>query len=101
MVTLTTVGYGDISPSTSIGLMFAVLILIFGYVIIAVPTGIVTVESGKVSSRDLTTEVYHFCSREGYYVDAKHCKYCGNMLNPFLSILGKRVVRKFPCQFQK
>ncbi|MEO9884634.1 MAG: ion channel [Balneola sp.] len=60
MVTLTTVGYGDISPSTSIGLMFAVLILIFGYVIIAVPTGIVTVELGKVSSRDLTTEVYHF-----------------------------------------
>jgi voltage-gated potassium channel len=82
VVTLTTVGYGDISPSTPIGQMFAVLIMIFGYGIIAVPTGIVTVELGKVSSKDLTTEVCPFCSREGHDSDAKHCKYCGNKLNP-------------------
>lgn len=82
VVTLTTVGYGDISPSTPIGQMFSVLIMIFGYGVIAVPTGIVTVELGKVSSKSSSTQVCPFCSREGHDPDAKHCKYCGNILNP-------------------
>ncbi|MEP1152462.1 MAG: ion transporter [Balneola sp.] len=82
VVTLTTVGYGDISPSTPIGQMFSVLIMIFGYGIIAVPTGIVTVELGKASSKNSSTQVCQYCSREGHDRDAVHCKYCGNTLNP-------------------
>ena len=82
VVTLTTVGYGDISPSTPIGQMFSVMIMIFGYGVIAVPTGIVTVELGKVSSKGNSTQVCPFCSREGHDPDAVHCKYCGKELNP-------------------
>lgn len=83
VVTLTTVGYGDISPSTPVGQMFSVLIMIFGYGIIAVPTGIVTVELGKASAKGITsTQVCPYCSREGHEPDAVHCKYCGGKLNP-------------------
>jgi voltage-gated potassium channel len=82
VVTLTTVGYGDISPSTPIGQMFSVMIMIFGYGVIAVPTGIVTVELGKASAKGNSTQVCPFCSREGHDPDAVHCKYCGNELNP-------------------
>tara|TARA_R110002124_G_scaffold111545_4_gene265461 strand:+ start:5828 stop:6649 length:822 start_codon:yes stop_codon:yes gene_type:complete len=82
IVTLTTVGYGDISPATPIGQMFSVLIMIFGYGVIAVPTGIVTVELGKASSKSSSTQVCPFCSREGHDPDATYCKYCGNELNP-------------------
>jgi len=82
VVTLTTVGYGDISPGTPIGQMFSVFIMILGYGIIAVPTGIVTVELGKVGTKNKSTQVCPFCSKEGHDSDAVHCKFCGNSLNP-------------------
>ncbi len=82
VVTLTTVGYGDISPQTPFGQMLAVVIMILGYGIIAVPTGIVTVELGKVSAKKISTEVCRFCSREGHEKDAVYCKFCGGKLNP-------------------
>lgn len=79
IVTLTTVGYGDISPQTSTGQMLAAFIMILGYSIIAVPTGIVTVELSHVSSRNATRSCRE-CSAEGHDNDAVFCKYCGTKL---------------------
>lgn len=76
IVTLTTVGYGDISPQTNIGQILAAGIMILGYSIIAVPTGIVTVELSKFSSKKLTRSCRD-CSAEGHDDDAVFCKYCG------------------------
>ena len=80
IVTLTTVGYGDISPQTEAGQALAALIMILGYSIIAVPTGIVSVEMAQVYSGKLTTQACPRCSREGHDFDATFCKYCGESL---------------------
>lgn len=81
IVTLTTVGYGDIAPSTVVGKMFASVIMILGYAIIAVPTGIVTQELSTRSSVVRTnTQACLSCSREGHDDDASHCKFCGEAL---------------------
>jgi voltage-gated potassium channel len=76
IVTLTTVGYGDISPQTNLGQMLAAFIMILGYSIIAVPTGIVTIELSNFSSKKATRSCKD-CSAEGHDTDAKFCKYCG------------------------
>lgn len=81
IVTLTTVGYGDISPVTPLGQMFSAFIMVLGYGIIAIPTGIVTVELSKADPKH-STEVCRYCSREGHAADAVYCKYCGSKLNP-------------------
>ncbi len=75
IVTLTTVGYGDISPQTNIGQVLAACIMILGYSIIAVPTGIVTVELSHISGRRATKSCRN-CSAEGHDNDAVFCKYC-------------------------
>ena len=80
IVTLTTVGYGDLSPKTGMGQTFAAIIMILGYAIIAVPTGIVTVEMTKAEAKQISTQSCPFCSAEGHDVDAVHCKYCGGKL---------------------
>lgn len=82
IVTLTTVGYGDISPQTNLGQFVSAIIMIFGYGIIAVPTGIVTTELSRVQSGQHTTVVCPYCSTEGHDADAEYCKYCGGILNP-------------------
>ncbi|GAA4838309.1 ion transporter [Algivirga pacifica] len=79
IVTLTTVGYGDIAPQTSFGQFVASLIMILGYGIIAVPTGIVSVELANAHA-NVTTKACPNCSREGHDQDAKFCKYCGEEL---------------------
>jgi voltage-gated potassium channel len=79
IVTLTTVGYGDISPQTNIGQLLASFIMILGYSIIVVPTGIVTVELSQVSGKK-TTRSCKECSAEGHDIDAAFCKYCGAKL---------------------
>lgn len=79
IVTLTTVGYGDISPQTNIGQLLASFIMILGYSIIAVPTGIVTVELSQAASKKATGPCKN-CSAEGHDVDAAYCKYCGAKL---------------------
>jgi voltage-gated potassium channel len=79
VVTLTTVGYGDISPKTSIGQAFSVLIMILGYGIIAIPTGIVTSELVN-TNRQISTQACPQCSLEGHDPDAQFCKYCGAQL---------------------
>ena len=78
-MTLTTVGYGDISPQTNIGQMLAAGIMILGYSIIAVPTGIITVELSQLSSKK-TTQLCQDCGAEGHDVDADFCKHCGAKL---------------------
>jgi len=80
IVTLTTVGYGDISPQTSIGQMLASIIMILGYGIIAVPTGIVTSEMMRTKTKPPNTQSCPSCSTEGHDEDAKHCKSCGELL---------------------
>ena len=81
IVTLTTVGYGDISPKTGAGQFLASIIMILGYAIIAVPTGIVTVAMAKGSAlKKMSTQACKYCSAEDHDSDAKYCKYCGEML---------------------
>jgi voltage-gated potassium channel len=80
IVTLTTVGYGDISPQTGLGQTVASLVMILGYAIIAVPTGIVTVEMSHAFATSISTQACPECSAEGHDVDARHCKYCGAAL---------------------
>ena len=82
IVTLTTVGYGDISPQTPLGQMLSAVIMIFGYGIIAVPTGIVSVELSRVTPSKVTTQVCRYCSKEGHNSDADYCKFCGGRLEP-------------------
>lgn len=87
IVTITTVGYGDISPQTGLGQFISSLMMIIGYAIIAVPTGIVTSEmvSGRKDPEEveeILAESCMFCMKEGHEVDAIHCKYCGELLNP-------------------
>ena len=80
IVTLTTVGYGDISPKTGLGQAVAAVIMILGYCIIAVPTGIVTVELSRVRPQGRNTQACRDCGAEGHDDDAVHCKYCGKKL---------------------
>ncbi len=80
VVTMTTVGYGDMSPQTPLGKTLAVVIMIMGYSMIIVPTGIVSAELAHVGAKPLTTQVCPECLAEGHDVDAVHCKYCGGHL---------------------
>ena len=80
IVTMTTVGYGDISPETPLGQLLAAVIMIMGYSIIAVPTGIVTAEIQDAARRGMSHRVCSSCSEEGHDEDAGFCKYCGHEL---------------------
>ncbi|HKJ04541.1 MAG TPA: ion transporter [Geopsychrobacteraceae bacterium] len=80
IVTLTTVGYGQVAPQTPFGQFLASIVMIMGYGIIAVPTGIVTVEMSQAFTRKISTQSCPECSAEGHDVDASHCKFCGSLL---------------------
>lgn len=82
IVTLTTVGYGDITPVTTLGQFLSAILMIIGYAIIAVPTGIISVELAQATkqSEKVTTQVCMSCMAEGHAHDAKFCKYCGEKL---------------------
>lgn len=77
IVTITTVGYGDISPATPLGKMLASLVMIIGYSIIAVPTGIITAELANEIRLDRDSKKCDSCGRAGHDGDAMHCKFCG------------------------
>jgi voltage-gated potassium channel len=77
VVTMTTVGYGDITPQTVPGQMLAAMIMITGYGIIAIPTGIVTAEIVAAAPRRVTTRCCPDCMSEGHQPDAKFCQDCG------------------------
>jgi voltage-gated potassium channel len=81
IVTLTTVGYGDLSPKTGLGKLLASVVMVMGYAIIAVPTGIVTSELTASRYRGgQSRQACPSCGREGHDDDAKHCKFCGSAL---------------------
>ena len=81
IVTLTTVGYGDIAPRTGVGQAVAALIMIIGYGIIAVPTGIVTVELGNVARSEAAIGIAcPRCALAGHDPDARFCRRCGERL---------------------
>lgn len=80
IVTMTTVGYGDVAPHTVLGKFLASVVMIIGYGIIAVPTGIVTVELAGAQKTSITTQACPECSAEGHDPDAGFCKYCGAKL---------------------
>jgi voltage-gated potassium channel len=80
VVTMTTVGYGDLVPKSDIGKAMASLLMIMGYGIIAVPTGIVTAEIAS-ANRNQTTRTCPNCMLEGHTPDAKYCRLCGKSLH--------------------
>lgn len=82
IVTLTTVGYGDIAPQSPLGQIIASTIMIMGYGIIAVPTGIYSTELLKSHQADkLTNDACASCGATGHDFDADFCKYCGHPLD--------------------
>lgn len=80
IVTLTTVGFGDIHPVTPFGQFFATIIMLLGYGVIAVPTGIVTAEMAKESSRS-NTQVCYNCGESAHKDESDFCHNCGYSLN--------------------
>ncbi len=84
IVTMTTVGYGDLAPQTAAGKALASVVMILGYSIIAVPTGIVTAEivESAAAARKVTTRCCPECMAEGHDLDARFCKACGANLEP-------------------
>jgi voltage-gated potassium channel len=81
IVTLTTVGYGDLSPKTALGQTLASAVMILGYGIIAIPTGIVTSEISRATRKEVTTEACPGCGVQGHDPDALFCKYCATSLD--------------------
>ncbi len=82
IVTLTTVGYGDIAPRTPMGQAIASMVMIMGYAIIAVPTGIVTVELARSQAKQNIVIACPRCMLEGHAQDARYCRRCGEPLLP-------------------
>ncbi|MCP5057476.1 MAG: ion transporter [bacterium] len=81
IVTMTTVGYGDIAPVTVPGQMLASVVMLLGYAILAVPTGIVTAEIvEKIRPGEITTRRCTRCLSEGHVWDAHFCRHCGHPL---------------------
>lgn len=84
IVTLTTVGYGDISPITPLGQFIASFVMILGYGVIAVPTGIVTAEiaMNTIKKKTNSNQLHCYeCGSEDHLSDAKYCQNCGHILN--------------------
>ena len=81
VVTMTTVGYGDISPKTAFGQTLAALIMIVGYSIIAVPTGIVTAEISQRLKKRISSRPCPACAAFDHDDDAEYCKHCGASLS--------------------
>jgi len=82
IVTITTVGYGDIAPHTSLGRAIAAMAMLTGYAIIAVPTGIITSELAMEMRRERAALLCASCKQAGHESDAAFCKFCGASLKP-------------------
>lgn len=86
IVTMTTVGYGDMVPHTVVGKILASGVMVMGYGIIAVPTGIVTsevIEAQKRRSRHANSRACPACTCQGHEIDAEFCKKCGHKLDEY------------------
>ena len=89
--TLTTVGFGDIVPKTDVGRFISSFMMLFGWGILAVPTGIVSAEmiaqhAMKKSLTEATTRTCHTCTTEGHSGDARHCFHCGAKLTEYYGV---------------
>lgn len=84
IVTLTTVGYGDIAPVTVVGRLLASVLMVLGYGIIAVPTGIMTLEIQRAARSSVLPRAVtcRGCARDDHDPDADFCKQCGRRLPP-------------------
>ena len=82
IVTITTVGYGDITPQTAIGQIIAAIAMLTGYSIIAVPTGILTAELAHEMQRERGHRHCLQCDKAGHDMDAKYCRHCAGELPP-------------------
>ena len=83
IVTITTVGYGDVAPVTPLGRMAASAVMLLGYSIIAVPTGIITAELGQAARKQrepATSQVCNSCGETHHHGRARHCHQCGEPL---------------------
>ena len=86
ITTMTTVGFGDITPKTDLGRLLASLMMLLGWGTLAVPTGIVSAEfTAQKAPRETTTRVCHECLSEGHSADARFCRDCGAELPPYQS----------------
>ncbi len=79
IVTMTTVGYGDVVPQTALGKLLSAALIMVGYSLIIVPTGFVSAELVGLK-RAVSTQACPHCMAEGHDLDAKYCKRCGNKL---------------------
>ncbi len=80
VVTMTTVGYGDVAPQTVLGKALASLMMLIGYAIIAVPTGIITVEAAQAMKNKKAASVCPQCQASGHQEDAQFCRVCATHL---------------------
>lgn len=80
IVTMTTVGYGDLAPQSALGKFIASLLMLIGYSIIAIPTGIVSVEIAEAHRMRMEKRVCPECSRQGHEHEASFCRFCGGRL---------------------
>ena len=91
ITTLTTVGFGDISPKTDLGRLIASAMMLMGWGTLAVPTGIVSAEfAARRIHPEVTTRTCHNCLSEGHTVGAKFCSDCGASLPPYQINHGKK-----------
>lgn len=81
IVTITTVGYGDISPSTPLGQTVAAVAILIGYALLAVTTGIITAELTNEIAHERQTRQCPHCEKSGHEIDADYCKFCGGDLD--------------------
>ncbi len=84
ITTMTTVGFGDITPKTDLGRLIASLMMLLGWGTLAVPTGIVTVEMAAQRNSSPTTRTCHECLSEGHPAQATFCMHCGARLPSYL-----------------
>lgn len=85
IVTVTTVGYGDITPHTTLGQMISAAAMLLGYSIIAIPTGILTAELAQELQRERDNTVCQNCNRGSHDRDSSFCRFCG------VKLLGKYI----------
>lgn len=81
IVTMTTVGYGDLAPHSPMGKFLASCLMLIGYSIIAIPTGIVSVEIAAAHRIEMESRVCPACKRSGHERDAVFCRICGHQMN--------------------
>jgi voltage-gated potassium channel len=90
ITTMTTVGFGDITPKTDVGRLIASVMMLVGWGTLAVPTGIVTSElTARRMMNAPTTRTCHECLTEGHLAEAAYCQHCGARLNEYLSDAAK------------